>query len=97
MMVSFIGGRNLSTCRKLLTNFITECCIEYMHLTCAGFELTTLVVIGTDCTGSWKANHHTITATTTPIVVVEVDTKENRFIINSRFVLLGNTISLNLY
>ena len=33
--VSFIGGENQSTernpltCRKLLTNFITLCCIEY--------------------------------------------------------------------
>jgi hypothetical protein len=27
------------------------------------FELTTLVVIGTDCTGSWKPNYHTITTT----------------------------------
>jgi hypothetical protein len=25
-----------------------------------GFELTTLVVIGTDCTGSCKTNYHTI-------------------------------------
>jgi len=31
-----------------------------------GFELTTLVVIGTDCTCSWKSNHHTITTTTAP-------------------------------
>ena len=29
------------------------------HLTLAGFELTTFVMIGTDCTGSWKANYHT--------------------------------------
>jgi hypothetical protein len=26
----------------------------------AGFELKTLVVIGTDCTCSWKSNYHTI-------------------------------------
>ena len=32
-----------------------------------GFELTALVVVlvGTDCTGSWKPNHHTIMTTTT--------------------------------
>jgi len=30
-------------------------------------ELTTLVVIGTDCTGSCKSNYHTITTTMTPI------------------------------
>jgi hypothetical protein len=28
-------------------------------LACAGFELTTLVVIGTDCIGSLKSNYHT--------------------------------------
>ena len=31
-----------------------------------GFELTTLVVICTDCTGSCKSNYHTITTTTVP-------------------------------
>ena len=30
-----------------------------------GFELTTLVVIDTDCIGSYKSNYHTITTTTT--------------------------------
>jgi len=29
----------------------------------AGFELTALVVIGTDYTGSCKSNYHTITTT----------------------------------
>ena len=32
------------------------------------FELTTSVVIGTDCIGSCKSNYHTITATTAPVV-----------------------------
>jgi hypothetical protein len=31
-----------------------------------GFELTTLVVIGTDGTGSCNPNYHTIMTTTTP-------------------------------
>ena len=31
-----------------------------VNLTRAGFELTTLVVICTDCTGSCKSNYHTI-------------------------------------
>jgi hypothetical protein len=30
------------------------------------FELTTAVVIGTDCIGSCKSKYHTITATTAP-------------------------------
>ena len=32
-----------------------------------GFELTTLVVIGTNCIGSCKSNYHTITTMTAPI------------------------------
>jgi len=31
------------------------------------FELTTSVMIGTDCIGSCKSNYHTITATTAPV------------------------------
>ena len=66
--VSFISGGNRSipgtpsTCRKSLPNFITQCCIEYIRW-CAGFELTTLVVTGTDCSGSCKSNYHTIMTT----------------------------------
>ena len=33
------------------------------------FELTTSVVIGTDCIGSCKSNYHTITATTAPVLI----------------------------
>jgi hypothetical protein len=33
------------------------------------FELTTSVVIGTDCIVSCKSNYHTVTATTAPIVL----------------------------
>ena len=64
--VSFIGGgnwsnrRKLPTCSKSLTNFITKCCIEYTSPV-VGFELTTLVVIGADCTASCKSNYHTMT------------------------------------
>jgi hypothetical protein len=36
------------------------------RLICAGFELTTLVVIGTDCIGSYKSNYHMITTTMVP-------------------------------
>ena len=70
--VIFIGGGNRGirrkqpTWRKSLTNFITSCCIEHTSVSSAGFEHTTLVVIGTtDCIGSCKSNCHTIT--TAPI------------------------------
>ena len=39
-----------------------------VHLTWAGFKLTTLVVIGTDCIGSCKSNYHATMTTTTPIL-----------------------------
>jgi hypothetical protein len=38
-----------------------------VHLTWAGFKLSTLVVIGTDCIGNCKSNYHTITSMTAPI------------------------------
>ena len=42
---------------------VRQCCIGYT-LPWMGFELKTLVVIGTDCTGSCKSNYHMITTTT---------------------------------
>ena len=39
-----------------------------VHLVWAGFELTTIVVINTDCIGSYKSNYHTITTTTASYV-----------------------------
>jgi hypothetical protein len=38
----------------------------WVDLTCAGFELITLVVLGTDCIGNNKPKYHTITTTTAP-------------------------------
>jgi hypothetical protein len=64
--VSFIGGGNRSTrrksptFRKLLTNFIAQCYIEYTS-PWTRFDLTALVVIRTDCAGSCKSNYYTIT------------------------------------
>ena len=37
------------------------------------FELTTSVMIGTDCMGGCKSNYHAITATTAPQVKYETD------------------------
>jgi hypothetical protein len=41
--------------------------LHRVHLAWAGFELTMLVVIGTDCIGSCKFNYHTFTTTTAPV------------------------------
>jgi hypothetical protein len=50
---------------QVTDKFITLCCIEYTS-PWTGFKLTTLVVMGTDCTGSYKSNYHTIRTTTAP-------------------------------
>jgi hypothetical protein len=39
---------------------VTDIVLYQVHLTWAGFELTMLVVIGTDCICSYKSNYHTI-------------------------------------
>jgi hypothetical protein len=45
------------------------------------FELTTLVVIGTDCIGSGKSNYHSITITTAPSTgMLKVNRLENLII-----------------
>ena len=64
--VSVIGGENrrkTAICRKSLTNQITYCCIKYIP-PWAVFELITLEVICTYCTGNCKSNYHMITITT---------------------------------
>ena len=45
----------------------SKCCIEYTS-PWTGFELTTLVVLGTDCTASCKSSYHTIMTTTVPYI-----------------------------
>ena len=42
--------------------------LYHVHLACTVFELTTLVVIGTDCIGSYESNYHTSMTMMTPKV-----------------------------
>ena len=42
-----------------------------IHLAWAGFQLPTVVVIGTDSIGSYKFNYHTIATTTAPFLLID--------------------------
>ena len=70
--------------------------LYWEHLVWAWFELTTLVAIGTDWTGSWKSNYHTITTTTAP---ARVFVKILRTIVLIALFLITHSLftSLNIY
>jgi hypothetical protein len=44
-----------------------------VYIAWEGFELTTLVVIGIDCIGSYKSNYYAITTTTAPVNFMHSD------------------------
>jgi hypothetical protein len=48
------------------------CCIEYTLHVRVGFKPTTLVVIGTDCIGNNKSNHHMIMTTMALIATIYI-------------------------
>jgi hypothetical protein len=50
-------GEKTTDLQQITDKFITQWYIEYTS-PCVGFELTTLVVIGTDWIGSRKSNYH---------------------------------------
>ena len=51
---------------QLVNDKLYHIMLSWVHLVLAGFELTTSVVIGTDCKGSIKSNYDTITTMTAP-------------------------------
>jgi hypothetical protein len=69
MADSFTGGENQSIRRTPPTYRESQQTLSHNVVSSTpprtGFELTTLVVPGTDCTCSCKSNYHTITTTTT--------------------------------
>jgi hypothetical protein len=69
MVISFIGGGSPEK-----TTDLVQVTAKHYHLKVvsstphhlAGFKLTTLVVIRTDCTGSCKSNYHMVTIMSLP-------------------------------
>jgi hypothetical protein len=69
-----------------------------VHLTWVEFELT-LVVIDTDCIGSYKSNYHTITTQTASIIYVKGSSKIffKSEIVQYGYLKSGKTCSCNDY
>jgi hypothetical protein len=56
-----------------VTDKLYNIMLYQVHLVWAGFELTMLVVINTDCIGSCKSNYHTIMTMTAPYMIQNID------------------------
>jgi hypothetical protein len=68
-----------------VTDKLFHIMLNWVHLTWAGFELTALVVIGTDCIGSCKSNYHMIT--TTPALNDENTSQSYEDLDNNRYAI----------
>ena len=64
--VSLIGGGNQRKPPQVTDKLYH---MYRLYLARVGFELTTLVVVGSDCIGSGKSNYHTITTRMAPLII----------------------------
>ena len=61
-----------------------------VHFAWARFELTTLVVIGTCCIGSYEPNYHTIMTTTVPGINQYLQREDIYYILTSTYYVVIN-------
>jgi hypothetical protein len=75
--VRFIGGGTQENHWTVASHWQTwsHKMLYQVHLAWAGFELTALVVICTDCIGSNKSNYHMITNITAPWIIRQYATQ----------------------
>ena len=68
-MVDEIRVHRETTDLPQITDKLYHIMLYRVFLACPGFELTTLLVIGIDCIGSYKSNYHMITTKTAPMTI----------------------------
>jgi hypothetical protein len=75
---TFNINSGISRRRSVLLLEEIGCCIEYTSSS-TGFEITTLLAVGIDCTGNCKSNYHMITTSAAPIHVYTDSTCKCKF------------------
>ena len=70
---TFIGEGNRSAQRKPAASHLLYHMLHRIHLSWVGFELTALVVTGSDCIDSCNSNYTTITTTMAPTRIVYIE------------------------